>query len=439
MMITDDPFLDAAKEVLRSNRLNHFTKPAPRLYPYQWNWDTGFISMAYALYDESKVYEEYQSLFAGQWSNGMLPQIIFHEESDAYFPGPDFWMTDRSKLVSDVNSSGITMPAVHGFVMLYLLTKTTNLDNTSRFLKYIIPHIIESHAFMYEYRDPAAEALPCIIHPWESGTDNSPLYDKSLSLINIDKDTLPEYIRKDLKYRNAASHRPDNTDYDRFVYLVDLFRTRDYNQKHIINDCPFVIQDPLFIALLNYSNEALIEICQFLNMDYSIIDEWYTATNEAMYSKLFGSRDRFAAYDFCNSEFIEGITSSSMMPALTVPLSTEETKAMFGSFENDFIRKAHPSCPTTMPSHSNYEANRYWRGPIWLNLNYLLYKVFNLHGKKEMTDRLIHDSIDLVRGNGFFEYFNASKGQNDIACGSPDFSWTAAMYIVFKNELQGNN
>ncbi len=40
-----DQLAKAAKAVLRSNILGKFTKPAPSLYPHQWNWDAGFIAL----------------------------------------------------------------------------------------------------------------------------------------------------------------------------------------------------------------------------------------------------------------------------------------------------------------------------------------------------------------------------------------------------------
>ena len=78
----------AAKNVLKSNMLGACTKPAPSLYPHQWNWDAGFIALGYARSDFRQACSELTALFRGQWANGMAPQIIFSvKNSGKYFPG----------------------------------------------------------------------------------------------------------------------------------------------------------------------------------------------------------------------------------------------------------------------------------------------------------------------------------------------------------------
>ena len=49
MMEDDMTLLESAKAVLDQNWLGHATKPAPRLYPHQWSWDSAFIALALAI------------------------------------------------------------------------------------------------------------------------------------------------------------------------------------------------------------------------------------------------------------------------------------------------------------------------------------------------------------------------------------------------------
>lgn len=85
--------LEEAQEVLLANWRDGYTIPSPLLYPFQWLWDSGFIALGYAHFDEDKAWSEINALFKGQWNNGFLPHIIFHQESDQYYPGPDVWQT----------------------------------------------------------------------------------------------------------------------------------------------------------------------------------------------------------------------------------------------------------------------------------------------------------------------------------------------------------
>jgi hypothetical protein len=227
--VSDDLFhlVEQAKAVLDGNWLGHSTKPSPHLYPHQWNWDSGFIAIGYARYNQKRAQEELSSLFAAQWKNGMLPQIVFNPDAlGGYFPEPEFWQSERSpNHPGNVLTSGITMPPVHAISALHVFNHAEDKDDARDWLREIFPKILAMHEYFYRERDPNQEGLVYIRHPWESGLDNSPTWDSPLKAIAIDKDNLPSYERKDLKKGIPASQRPSDDDYDRYVFLVDLFRS----------------------------------------------------------------------------------------------------------------------------------------------------------------------------------------------------------------------
>ena len=52
----------------------------------------------------------------------------------------------------------------------------------------------------------------------------------------------------------------------------------------------------------------------------------------------------------------------------------------------------------------------------------------------DISKRIKKDSIDLVENEGFYEYFDPTNKKNKNqkrACGSNNFSWTAALYLDF--------
>lgn len=100
-----------ARAVLDANWTGAATRPGPGLYPYQWSWDAGFVAIGYARYDQARAETELRSLFRGQWSNGLLPHIVFAPEEGGYFPGPGFWQTERSPYAPRrPRTSGIVQP-----------------------------------------------------------------------------------------------------------------------------------------------------------------------------------------------------------------------------------------------------------------------------------------------------------------------------------------
>ena len=55
-----------AKMILDFNRVGSYTQPGPRLYPHQWSWDSAFIAIGYAHYDQRRATNELNHLFDSQ-------------------------------------------------------------------------------------------------------------------------------------------------------------------------------------------------------------------------------------------------------------------------------------------------------------------------------------------------------------------------------------
>ena len=79
---------DDALAVLRRNDTGAFVKPSQRLYPWRWNWDSAFVVIGLAAVDPERARTEVRSLLEGQWSDGMVPHMVFHPQPVEYQPGP---------------------------------------------------------------------------------------------------------------------------------------------------------------------------------------------------------------------------------------------------------------------------------------------------------------------------------------------------------------
>ena len=80
-----------------------------------------FGGSGFSHFDEARAWTEIDTLFSHQWNDGMVPHIIFHEEDDGYFPGPNVWGTGRP-----VPTSGITQPPVAGFAVKRIFDRATD-------------------------------------------------------------------------------------------------------------------------------------------------------------------------------------------------------------------------------------------------------------------------------------------------------------------------
>ncbi|MEM8906374.1 MAG: trehalase family glycosidase, partial [Bacteroidota bacterium] len=413
-------FRNAAKAVLEANWTGQFTKPAPSLYPHQWNWDTGFIAIGYAHYDLEKAMTELRSLFAGQWANGFLPQIIFHPETAEtaqYFPGADFWQSHRSAHApSAPQTSGITMPPVHGFVLWNIYQRALDKETAAAFLKSFFPKVMALHRYLYQHRNQQEEGLIHLIHPWESGTDNSPVWDQVLRTIDTDLLTIPDYERKDLQHKKAQLHRPTDLDYDRYVYLVDLFRQHQYDDAAIARHSPFLVQDPLFNAILVYSNTCLLEIAQLLGEDVSELVHWNELTTYAMNEKLWNEeRGIYDAWDLRKNERMPSYSASGLIPMLgNIPNQDQAERMLQTLLGTGFIGSDEAPmyfCPTYSKNGPAFNAEKYWRGPIWVNMNWLLYHGLLNYDFKETAQQVRQETLDLLEKHGFYEYFDPYKSK----------------------------
>ncbi|UCF30531.1 MAG: DUF547 domain-containing protein [bacterium] len=433
-----DKYLDRAKGVLRNNWTGSYTKPSPNLYPHQWNWDSGFIAIGKSHYDTRAAIAELDSLFAGQWANGMLPQIIFNPEVlGHYFPEPDFWQADRSPhCPRDRITSGITMPPIHAVAVEHIYDHATQRKDVLPFLRRIYPRLLSLHQYLYRERDPMDEGLVYIRHPWESGVDNSPAWDGSLKAIPVDRHALPSYSRRDLDHVSAEM-RPSDDDYDRYVYLVDLFRNRDYNETAIREESPFLIQDPLFNSILCRANRSLVRIADIIGESADLPRSWVERTAEAIRTKLWCPDSRmFYPLDLVTGTLIHAETSSGFLPLFAGAATREQADILYGRLNSVSFCSLHQGNCYTIPNYDtrkeDFDRTNYWRGPVWININWMLTHGLKRYGYTLKADSLRRDLLQLPIRFGFREYFDSFSGRG---YGSEDFSWTAALFIDLVEEF----
>ncbi len=104
-------------------------------------------------------------------------------------------------------------------------------------------------------------------------------------------------------------------------------------------------------------------------------------------------------------------------------------KRLVEALQNDGFRLSDESV-TPVPSYDMYGFGfspvEYWRGPIWLNINWFLMHGLEDYGFQQHADRLRDSIVGLCREAGFHEYFDPNTGEGH---GSDLFSWSAALLI----------
>jgi len=429
-----------AEHVLNTNFKDEgeFTIPCENLYPFQWFWDSGLIAIGFAHYDMQKAEKEIKTLLKAQWRNGFIPHIIFHTETDSYFPGADF---HRSNLHPDASSehksTGMTQPPVTGFVLKEMYGISENKKSTLEFIASQIDNVFDNHNYFYKNRDPQNEGLVYIYHNWESGTDNSPIWDDIWDTMNP-----PEYDfeRRDTTHVDPEQ-RPSKREYDHYLHIIEIAKKHNYSDEKIAELSPFLVQDPLFNAMLIKSNESLIELYELIGGNEDKIEQlkkWQEKSITSFNDKLFDEElGAYVHYDLRNERPLRYLSSSSFSPLFANIPDSEKAETMVKVMMEKFGSDSQYLCASFDPTSDRFNPKKYWRGPVWINLNWMLYKGLKQNGFDTIAQRVKEDTIEIIENNGFFEYFDSRKEMhkdNNAGYGGNNFSWTAALLLDLLKE-----
>lgn len=228
----------------------------------------------------------------------------------------------------------------------------------------------------------------------------------------------------------AAEDRPVSAAYDRFAWLVQLFAERNYDEARIREDCPFLVQDVLFNTLLCRGGRDLAEIAQILGKDPEPYEAQAGKTARAINEKLWDEeRGLYLDFDLVHGEPIRVHAAAGFTPLYAGVPNKDQVERMLDVLENSgFSLGSKDSYP--VPSYDRYGYGyspvQYWRGPLWININWLLLRGFERYGLDVQAVRMRRVTVDLVRKQGFYEYFHPETGNGH---GSDFFSWTASLVL----------
>jgi mannosylglycerate hydrolase len=424
----DAELAQRALEVLDENWIGHATKPSPRLYPHQWSWDSACHAIGYARLDQERAEQELLSLFRGQWRNGLLPHIVF-TDGERYFPGPEFWQTNRSPdAPAQPQTSGIVQPPIHATAAREVFRLGADRERAAAFARVMVPKLEAWHDYLYRERTRDDEGLAEVWHPWETGMDNSPLWDEPLARITLDADDVPSYRRVDTNL-TEASQRPTNADYDRYAYLVGLFREHRYDAGEIREASPFVVQAVIFNSLLVQSNRDLAELVRAVGGDPAVHDARAEETAAAMNDRLWDDASSlYADYDVRAGELLTTPTSGAFTPLYGGVPSPERADRLIACLDSAGVALADGewALASLPPGDPRFDATLYWRGPIWPVMNWFLYRGLVRYGHFDLARRVRATLVELPRRSGFWEHYSPENGRGH---GGERFSWTAALML----------
>jgi len=417
-MIMSDDLKAEARAILAANDRGGYTVPTHGLYPFQWNWDSAFVAMGFATYDIDRALRELERLVEGQWTDGMIPQIVFHTPADSYFPGPDVWGTRHR-----IATSGITQPPVLAIALKFIADRAE--PSFAPRIRALFSAADRYHRWFATARDPEGTGLVATLHNWETGRDNSPEWDQPFA--RVPETTTTVIRRRDLGHVDA-SMRPTDADYRRYIHLVDLYRSLDWQPAAMLKATPFQVADIGTNAILLAAEEALLALAPgFGEPDHDrAIRQRLTRLSHGLASLWDSGRRWYCSHDQRADAPITVRTSAGLLPLLTgvpAPAIASELAGQVAQHLDAVVM----GIASTLPGEAGFEPRRYWRGPVWAIVNWMIAQGFARHGHDELASRIRRTTARAIATSGFGEYFDPITGES---LGGAAFSWTAAILLM---------
>ena len=426
---TDTDLTTRARRVLRQNDTGSFVKPSPEQYPHQWNWDAALIAMGLATFDAPRAQAEVRKLLEGQWQGGMVPHILYHDGASDYFPTPEFWQTDKNPNAPQVATSGLTQPPVLATAVRAIFERDDDKGSAHSFVLEVYPKLLAWHRWFRTARDPEHTGLVALIHPWESGMDNSTRWTEALA--RVSPTGAPAYERHDRQHV-AADERPVSGDYDRFMALIKHYRDAAWDVNKLYQTAPFCVQDTFINAVLHRADEDLLFLAEVAGEPADEIRGWLARTRRAFDTRLWDEdAGLYFDFDLRAGQPVRENTCASFAP-LYAGLSDDAQAARLLEHllnPDEYAPDEHTRyfLPSAAKNSPLFEPKRYWRGPVWININWLVAQGLSRYGYVELADTIKTHTLELTQRSGFAEYYDPRDG---APCGARNFSWSAALVLL---------
>jgi glycogen debranching enzyme len=431
---------DTAYDVLKGNRMTAKVEGNEKIFTFttpsrikekdshldyagkSWLWDSCFHVMILAEEEPEVAKDELRSVCAHQREDGFIPHMNYWEGDGKV---PPEWAKKKGlkKFWSKKYSSDITQPPILALALKEIYDQTKGID----YLEEMLPKLEKYYDYLHDKRDPEKDSLISILHPWESGWDNSQRWDPVLGIP-----------------RNKGSVKRSDIDEKKIAVFISNVNN-GWDEAHIFDEDKFTVEPVDFNVLYCLNIEILSDLFSEIGDDDKArkFSKRMEATREAIFSKMWDDDNYMYVDLFGKDDEMSEIKAASMF----YPMMLDGEKHFEQLIEKHLLNPkefASPyGIPTTSRDDPTYDPDAYWRGNIWHNVNYFvvrgLNKVYQEHGfspaEKAKIYIIISSYITLYRG-GSSEYFNPETGKG---YGVKSFGWNGIVRKMFSLRQTGIN
>ena len=380
-----------------SGREYRYLCPSPTAYRWQWFWDSCFHAVMMAHVDPNLALAELRTLVSSQREDGFIGHINFwgsHLLSD-------IWGRIQSSYAWRQRHTALIQPPV----LAQAIERVAQVLHDTLMPVEFLPALDRYHQWLTEHRTPDADGLLVIISPYESGMDQSPVYDEALGLSHRSAWRV-SLAGRWLDLRNAAYN---------------------YDQR-LVRRGPFRVKDVLVNALYADSLTSMARLHQrygqpgyargYAEKAAEIVEAMLTKMRDrttGAFHSLYGSEDRRT----------KPITVASLAPLVVESLPREAAEMLVDRHitrsDGFGLPFPLPSVAASEPSFDTRGVRLSWRGPTWVNTNWLIWRGLVRHGYLSLAAQLAQRTIQMVATAGMREFYHPYTGRG---MGARSFAWS---------------
>jgi len=215
-----------------------------------------------------------------------------------------------------------------------------------------------------------------------------------------------------------------------------------------------------FNAFLSLECEILAGFAEELGLseDTVLWKERHEKLNQLINDKLWNDKEKFYFdYDIDQNQISEVMASSGFLPLICGAPSKKQATEIARHLNNPRTFKTSFPVPSVAVCCEKYYSKDMWRGPVWININWLIVYGLRRYGFNSEAEKLAKRTMTelenmYLKYGVFFEFYDdrnevdppelLRKGKNipdSFHQAFHDFGWTATLYIDFVFEKYKNN
>lgn len=374
-----------------------FTTPSVNHEGYvgrQWFWDSCFHAYVLAEREPGVAKEEVRSMLANQRADGFIPHMN-------YFNGDGQEVPEGFKdLVDEYWSSPYHSDMVQPPIIAMAVERIYARTGDKEFLKEVLPQLENYYKHLKDVRDPDGDELLSIYHSWESGWDNSQRWDSTYGVTEGTREEIGEHKMR----------------------IFKECQEQGWNEKKILANGSFEVKPVDFNVLYAKNVKILASLSKEIGRDATWLEKQSAKTTDAIFNTMYDG-DKFC--DILSDGTLSPVKSAAMFYPMLLDRKFDYSKMIDEHLTNTKEFWAQYGISTTSMDNDSYDPDTYWRGNVWLNVNWFVMKGLENQGRTDLAKEVAHKTVDLVKENDWWEHYNPENGKGG---GAKPLAWDCVVY-----------